>query len=131
MNQYIEGVNSITQVIVDEQTLLQMVKDTSITVVPMLIEHYITEARQHTVLMRKAADDNDFATLLHESHTLASSAMALGNIALSELSRKIETSCREEDVKQALELTKHLEELAEQSFQQLNNRKEKGFDPIV
>lgn len=128
MTQYIGNTHAI---IVDEQTLIQMVKDTSAGVMPMLIEHYITEAAQHTKAILDAANEQDFSVIQHESHTLGSSSMALGNIALSDLAREIESSCQKQDYVQAIELIKQLEELADKSLRQLNERKEKGFEPTV
>lgn len=127
----IENTETENKLIVDEDTLLQIVKDTSPAVVPMLIEHYIAEAEQHVAAMLKAAEENDIQTLLHESHTLGSSALALGNTALSQLSRQIEAGCRGQDTEQAIQLTLQLEALAYLSFQQLNIRKEHGFESFM
>ncbi|GLO63441.1 histidine kinase [Vibrio sp. MACH09] len=120
-----------TDTIVDEQTLQQMIKDTSADVMPMLIEHYLIEAEHHTSSMLTSAYENDFDTLQYEAHTLGSSALALGNNALSQLSRAIESCCKNEDYEQALTLTAQLKELAERSFTQLNIRKEKGFEAAI
>ncbi|WP_375754004.1 ATP-binding protein [Vibrio sp. HN007] len=131
MNQTPEPENSDYSQLVDELTLQQMIKDTSAEVIPMLIEHYLVEAKQHTATMLKSASERDFETLQYESHTLGSSALALGNTALSQLSREIEGSCKNEDFEQALKLTEQLDQLAEESFCQLTERKEKGFEPVA
>jgi HPt (histidine-containing phosphotransfer) domain-containing protein len=122
-----ENRHSSHRVIVDQATLEQMIKDTSTEVLPMLIEHYLGEAKQHVILMVESATKRDLALLLHESHKLGSSALALGNVALSELSRAIELCCHNEDT-HAFVLVNSLTELAEVSFAQLELIKNQGLN---
>jgi HPt (histidine-containing phosphotransfer) domain-containing protein len=113
--------------LVDEDILKQMVVDTSADVMPMLIDHYLEESKQRMNRINTAVDTHDKATLEFEVHTLGSTALALGNRLLSNLARKIEHLCLDDKRQEAFELHPQLRELAERSFQALEQRKIIGF----
>ncbi|MFY2508770.1 ATP-binding protein [Vibrio pectenicida] len=113
--------------LVDETVLGQMIEDTSVDVLPMLIDHYLDESQQRLQKIYQAMDDHDKDTLEFETHTLGSSALALGNRVLSNLARKIEHLCIENQEEQAYKLRDDLKELADNSLSALAYRKTQGF----
>ena len=113
--------------LVDETILEQMIEDTSADVLPMLIDHYLEESQERLKKIYQAIDDKDKNTLEFESHTLGSSALALGNRILSNLARKIEHLCIDNQEEQAFQLKEELKELAEKSLAALAYRKKQGF----
>lgn len=113
--------------LVDETILEQMIEDTSADVLPMLIEHYLEESQERLNKIYQAMDEKNKETLEFESHTLGSSSLALGNRVLSNLARKIEHLCIENEVEQAYKLKDELNDLAEKSLAALAYRKKQGF----
>lgn len=113
--------------LVDETILEQMIEDTSADVLPMLIDHYLEESQERLNKIYQAIDEKDKNTLEFESHTLGSSALALGNRILSNLARKIEHLCIDNQEEQAYQLRDELKELAEKSLAALAYRKKQGF----
>ncbi|MYM58652.1 response regulator [Vibrio sp. OCN044] len=113
--------------LVDETILEQMIEDTSADVLPMLIDHYLEESQERLKKIYQAIDEKDKNTLEFESHTLGSSALALGNRILSNLARKIEHLCIDNQEEQAFQLKEELTELAEKSLAALAYRKKQGF----
>ncbi len=116
--------------LVDEDILIQMVRDTSAEVMPTLIDHYITEANMHKGKIEVAKDNKNFEQLKFEVHTLSSSSMALGNVALSKLAKNVEKSCMAEEYELAIVLAESLIPLTELSLSELQKRKEKGFQAL-
>ncbi|MDB1125728.1 ATP-binding protein [Vibrio algarum] len=112
---------------INESTLMQMVKDTSAEVMPMLIEHYIDEAQKNISIMLEARNNDDFETLKFEAHTLTSSSLALGNTALAKLAREIENLCIENKYQEVKRITENLNSVAQGSLNALHRRKEQGF----
>lgn len=102
--------------IVDEAILEQMIEDTSLEVLPILVEHYIEETNLRVDKVIQALSSGDSDALEFESHTLGSASLALGNRKLSDLARAIEKECREGDAAKALTLGKELPELAKTSL---------------
>lgn len=113
--------------LVDETILQQMIEDTSADIMPMLIEHYLEESQQRLAKIAVAMTNEDKNVLEFEAHTLGSSSLALGNRALSILSRKIEHLCLEGREKEAYQLKTELELTAMRSLQALEQRKQQGF----
>lgn len=114
--------------LVDESILKQTIEDTCVEVMPEIIDQYVKESETRLGKIREAADHTDGKTLEFESHTLGSTALALGNRKLSNLARQIEAHCLEQQEKQAFELVPELLSLAESSIQALLERKALGFD---
>lgn len=112
---------------VDESIIQQMIQDTSAEVIPILIDHYVTESHTRINLIRQAARDRNAEILEFEAHTLGSTSLALGNRELSSLSRKIEKLCLEKEAEQAFSLVDELLQLADESIKAIINRKELGF----
>ncbi|MCR9367235.1 Hpt domain-containing protein [Vibrio antiquarius] len=119
---------TIEQELVDEHILQQMIKDTCAEIIPTLIEHYIEESRERMEKIEQALNARDLQTLEFEVHTLGSSALALGNRTLSRQARMIEKYCVEGKTLEALALCKSLSQLANESFDALEKRKDQGFE---
>lgn len=119
---------TIEQELVDEHILQQMIKDTCAEIIPTLIEHYIEESRERMEKIEQALSAKDLQTLEFEVHTLGSSALALGNRTLSRQARMIEKYCVEGKTLEALALCKSLSQLAIESFDALEKRKDQGFE---
>ncbi|HHX8450205.1 TPA: Hpt domain-containing protein [Vibrio diabolicus] len=119
---------TIEQELVDEHILQQMIKDTCAEIIPTLIEHYIEESRERMEKIEQALSARDIQTLEFEVHTLGSSALALGNRTLSRQARMIEKYCVEGKTLEALALCESLSQLAIESFDALEKRKDQGFE---
>ncbi|MFH4491162.1 Hpt domain-containing protein [Vibrio diabolicus] len=119
---------TIEQELVDEHILQQMIKDTCAEIIPTLIEHYIEESRERMEKIEQALSAKDLQTLEFEVHTLGSSALALGNRTLSRQARMIEKYCVEGKTLEALALCESLSQLANESFDTLEKRKDQGFE---
>ncbi|HHF3145082.1 TPA: Hpt domain-containing protein [Vibrio diabolicus] len=119
---------TIEQELVDEHILQQMIKDTCAEIIPTLIEHYIEESRERIEKIEQALSAKDLQTLEFEVHTLGSSALALGNRTLSRQARMIEKYCVEGKTLEALALCESLSQLAIESFDALEKRKDQGFE---
>ncbi|WP_261902578.1 Hpt domain-containing protein [Vibrio fortis] len=119
--------NTESQALVDESVLQQMIVDTSAEVIPILIDHYVTESKTRIDAIKKAAESQDGEALEFEVHTLGSTSLALGNRALSTLARDIERQCLEKQTEIAFTRVDELLTLADDSIQALIDRKELGF----
>ncbi|MFH4554514.1 Hpt domain-containing protein [Vibrio diabolicus] len=119
---------TIEQELVDEHILQQMIKDTCAEIIPTLIEHYIEESRERMEKIEQALSAKDLQILEFEVHTLGSSALALGNRTLSRQARMIEKYCVEGKTLEALALCESLSQLANESFDALEKRKDQGFE---
>lgn len=113
--------------LVDESVLEQMVRDTSPEIIPILIDHYVTESQVRLLTIKEAVSNNDAQTLEFEVHTLGSTALSLGNRPLGKLARALEQQCLEAHHEQAFLQVGELIELAERSINALLERKEAGF----
>ncbi len=118
---------SINDAIVDENVLRQLAIDTSPEVVPELLTGYLEDSRMRLLKIDDAINQQDLKTLEFETHTLVSSAAAHGNLALSSHCKTIESYCREEQSAAALTAAKTLLSLAENSFNQLEQRLKGDF----
>jgi PAS domain S-box-containing protein len=112
---------------VDEQILIQLVKDTSADIVPELLLSYIADAKIRLDNIQQAIKQHDAKVLEFETHTLGSSAIAHGNHKLHLQARKIEHFCIEKDIEQAFLLATPLLKLAGTSFLMLEKRVAQGF----
>ncbi|OIQ26296.1 response regulator [uncultured Vibrio sp.] len=113
--------------LVDETILIQMIEDTSADVIPILIDHYLEESKLRLGNINQALKEQNLEQLEFETHTLGSSALALGNRVLSEHAREIERLCLESQTAQAFERVSELQEIAEKSLNAITARKELGF----
>lgn len=112
---------------IDEEVIQQIIRDTDASVMPELIEFYIIESKMRVDTISKAGEEKDLYALEFEAHTLGSSALTLGNIALSAISREIELHCIQQQFDEALEKSALLPDIAMQSFLALENRNAQGF----
>lgn len=119
--------NTESQALVDESVLQQMIVDTSAEVIPILIDHYVTESKTRIDAIKQAAESQDGEALEFEVHTLGSTSLALGNRALSTLARDIERQCLEKQTELAFTRVDELLTLADDSIKALIDRKELGF----
>jgi len=105
--------------LVDGTILSQMIEDTSVEVIPLLVEHYVEESNHRLEKIADALAQCDVEQLEFEAHTLGSSSLALGNRALSQLAREIEMHCINNQAEQAFELAQNLPPLAQASLSAL------------
>ncbi|ROR26930.1 signal transduction histidine kinase [Vibrio crassostreae] len=119
--------NQVDLELVDESVLEQMIRDTSADIIPILIDHYVTESQTRLLAIREATSNRDAQTLEFEVHTLGSTALSLGNRPLGELSRALEQKCLEQEHDEAFLRIDELLELADRSIKALLERKEVGF----
>ncbi|WP_394134892.1 response regulator [Aliivibrio fischeri] len=113
--------------LVDEQIIQQIITDTDASVMPELIRFYIIESKERVETISNAAKNKDLYALEFEAHTLGSSALTLGNVALSTLAREIEIHCINQQFDDALEKAGHLPNLATLSLDALEQRNKQGF----
>ncbi|MEZ9625303.1 response regulator [Aliivibrio fischeri] len=113
--------------LVDEQIIQQIITDTDASVMPELIRFYIIESKERVETISSAAKNKDLYALEFEAHTLGSSALTLGNVALSTLAREIEIHCINQQFDDALEKAAHLPDLATLSLNALEHRNKQGF----
>ena len=116
-----------TPILVDETILQQIIKDTDASVMPELIGFYIIESKARVETIAKATHTNDLYALEFETHTLGSSSLTLGNVALAALARQIERHCLQLEFDDALAKSLSLPALAEASFLALEQRNTLGF----
>lgn len=112
---------------IDEEVIQQIIRDTDASIMPELIEFYIIESKMRVDTISKAEDEKDLYALEFEAHTLGSSALTLGNIALSAISREIELHCIQQQFDEALEKAILLPDIAMKSFLALEERSAQGF----
>lgn len=112
---------------IDEEVIQQIIRDTDASIMPELIEFYIIESKMRVDTISKAEDEKDLYALEFEAHTLGSSALTLGNIALSAISREIELHCIQQQFDEALEKAILLPNIAMKSFLALEERSAQGF----
>ncbi|MFT6987373.1 MAG: PAS domain S-box-containing protein [Psychromonas sp.] len=113
---------------VDEQVLQALVRDTCAEIVPELITLYIEDSRSRIAIINEAIIQGDFNCLEFETHTIGSSAIAHGNAKLHALSRSIEQLCQKNEHAQAFEQAQQISVIANESFRQLAQRAEQGFE---
>ncbi len=111
----------------DEAVLQQLISDTSVDIVPALLEGYIEDVLARLTHIGEAAAQADPVKLEFETHTIGSSAAAHGNPALHQLARNIEHLCRGGETKAALEKVGTLQQVAEASLNALQQRIQTGF----
>lgn len=116
--------------LVSEEVLQQMLKDMGPEILPMLIDNYLAESNHRITAIYKAMDEKDFDTLEFESHTLGSTALALGNISLGQIARKIEGLCLDNRPQDALLLKQELSDIAQPSLTAIKQRLAQGFDTV-
>lgn len=112
---------------IDEEVIQQIIRDTDASIMPELIEFYIIESKMRVDTISKAEEEKDLYALEFEAHTLGSSALTLGNIALSAISREIELHCIQQQFDEALEKAVLLPDIAMKSFLALEERSAQGF----
>mgnify|MGYP000571989367 CR=1 FL=1 len=112
---------------IDEEIIQQIIRDTDASVMPELIEFYIIESKVRVDTISKAGKEKDLYALEFEAHTLGSSALTLGNIALSAIAREIELHCIQQQFDEALEKSALLPDIATKSFLALEERNAQGF----
>lgn len=112
---------------IDEDVIQQIIRDTDASVMPELITFYIIESKVRVDTISKAGKEKDLYALEFEAHTLGSSALTLGNIALSSIAREIELHCIQQQFDEALEKAALLPDIASKSFLALEKRNAQGF----
>ncbi|MDN2480887.1 Hpt domain-containing protein [Vibrio astriarenae] len=110
--------------IIDQSVVDQVVSDTGIEILPLLIDSYLEESTTRLGNMAQAVEKGDAQTLEFEVHTLGSTSLAIGVEALGRLSRQIEHLCLEGKHDEAFALYPQVTELAEQSRSALQTLKQ-------
>lgn len=113
--------------LIDESIIQQIIHDTDASVMPELIKFYIIESKERVSTISTSAKEKDLYALEFEAHTLGSSALTLGNVALSAISREIELHCIQQQFDEALEKAEKLPNIAALSFAALEKRNAQGF----
>ena len=78
-------------------TLVQLVEDTDINLLPQLIDTFINTAKQQIESITLAASEVDFQKITASAHSLKSSSATFGALHLNELVKSIETAVKEND----------------------------------
>ncbi|MEZ9925360.1 Hpt domain-containing protein [Vibrio breoganii] len=110
--------------LIDNAVIEQIISDTSIEILPLLIDSYLEESQGRLEIINKALDEEDYQTLEFETHTLAGTSLAIGVSALGKLAKSVEQSCLQQDHAEALKNGALLKDLAIQSQQALQSLKE-------
>jgi len=76
--------------LVDRQVLIQLGEDTDPTMLPDLIETFVTHASERIVAIKAAADTDDLTRICDEAHGLKSSAATFGAMPLNAMAAKLE-----------------------------------------
>ncbi|AZL86477.1 hybrid sensor histidine kinase/response regulator [Aliivibrio salmonicida] len=118
--------NNLPQLL-DESIIQQIIRDTDASVMPELIQFYIIESKERVNTIVKTITTKDLYALEFEAHTLGSSALTLGNVALSTISREIELHCIQQQFDEAIKKATQLSDIAMQSFIALEERNAQGF----
>lgn len=116
--------------LVSEEVLQQMLKDMGPEILPILIDNYLEESNTRLAAIYQAMDEGDYKTLEFESHTLGSTALALGNVPLGQLARKIEGLCLQNQAQASLELKQELLDIAQPSLNAIKQRLTQGFHSL-
>ncbi|QIA63626.1 Hpt domain-containing protein [Vibrio astriarenae] len=110
--------------ILDQNVVDQVVSDTGIEILPLLIDSYLDESKIRLGNIAQAVESKDGETLEFEVHTLGSTSLAIGVEALGRLSRQIEHLCLEGKHDEAFALYPQVSELAERSHSALQTLKQ-------
>jgi signal transduction histidine kinase/CheY-like chemotaxis protein/HPt (histidine-containing phosphotransfer) domain-containing protein len=120
-------INKSDPLLLDETIIQQIIRDTDASVMPELIQFYIIESKERVNTIVKTITTKDLYALEFEAHTLGSSALTLGNVALSTISREIELHCIQQQFDEAIKKATQLSDIAMQSFIVLEERNAQGF----
>ncbi|CAM3038901.1 Hpt domain-containing protein [Vibrio rarus] len=110
--------------LIDENVIQQIISDTSIEVLPLLIDSYVQESQTRLAIIEQALQQQDYATLEFEAHTLAGTSLAMGVCALGQLAKSIEQACLCKAHSDAINSARLLKDLAFHSQQALQQLKE-------
>jgi PAS domain S-box-containing protein len=108
-------VETLDDELISKSVLQQLVNNTSLEVLPELVELYCEEVEHRVTLIRTCLADNDIDTIQFETHSIGSSAASYGNIQLHNVARRIEQQCKDKLTDQALSGAANLPDLAERS----------------
>lgn len=111
----------------DESVLQQLVTDTSVDIIEELISFYIQDTKDRMKLVNAAIATLDFKAIEFQVHTIGSSAASHGNIKLFQLSKDVELLCKTNQHQQVIEQAKKINDIAEKSFDLLDERVQQGF----
>ncbi|GEM79424.1 Hpt domain-containing protein [Vibrio superstes] len=110
--------------LIDNAVIEQIISDTSIDILPLLIDSYLEESKGRLEIINKAISEENYQTLEFETHTLAGTSLAIGVTALGKMAKSVEHSCLQQDHAEALKNGALLKDLAIQSQQALQSLKE-------
>lgn len=113
---------------IDETIIQQLIHDTDISIMPILLDTYIKETQARIQHLEQAVKMNDHQALEFESHTLGSAALALGNRHLSRCARELERHCQKQQWNEAIALYPKLALIAHHSLIASQQRLALGFE---
>jgi len=105
---------------IETSLINSLIFDTSLECAESLIELYIDDAKCRIRQISKALENTDIPLLITAIHILANSASLHGTPKLCALAREIEHFIQQGQQEQAFSVTRKLNNVAELSFQQLN-----------
>lgn len=107
---------------IDENVLAQLLEDTGATVVPVMMEVYFAETRDHLQRLSELATQPDLSEMQREAHALKSSSGTMGAVALQQGAKALEEACKANDDKCAVALVEQLQRVGRESIGQLAQR---------
>ncbi|GEA50335.1 hypothetical protein VIN01S_11390 [Vibrio inusitatus NBRC 102082] len=119
-----EGIAVAAEQLINNAVIEQIISDTSIEILPLLIDSYLEESQTRIEIINKALIEKDYQTLEFETHTLAGTSLAIGVAALGNMAKLVEQSCLQQDHEKALENGASLKDLVIHSHQALQSLKE-------
>ena len=105
---------------IDRTILQNLAEDTSIELVPQLIQTFINNAEERLHEIQKAAAEENSSRIEHEAHSLKSSAATFGAFQLHQIASELETAGKSNDHEKAKQLTDDLAPRCEQALDALS-----------
>jgi signal transduction histidine kinase/CheY-like chemotaxis protein/HPt (histidine-containing phosphotransfer) domain-containing protein len=97
--------------ILKNQVIEQLIKDTSVELLPKMLNIYLDEARDRVKVIQTSLQNKNMASLENEAHSLKSSSGTFGAYSLQQLSLQIELACKDGNFDQAVELAKSVQDI--------------------
>jgi len=107
--------------ILNEAALVQLGEDTDVSMLPQLIDTFITSAGQQIEKILDAAASNDFEKVGSEAHALKSSAATFGAERLNRLAKTLEAAGKKADAATVTDAVQTLAQDGEAVFQRLRD----------
>ena len=105
--------------ILQEAALVQLGEDTDVSMLPQLIDTFITSAGQQIENIVSAAASHDFGKVANEAHALKSSAATFGAQRLNRLAKTLEVAGKEADAGTVVDAVHTLSQDGDDVFKRL------------